>query len=58
MSWISNNIASIGVFALVILLVGALVRSLFKMKKQGKSPCSACSGCAFAEKCRGNCEKQ
>ncbi len=56
MEKIIKNLPSFGILAAVLLLVGALIYSLIKAKKSGKSSCGGCSGCAFAGKCHGSCD--
>ncbi len=54
MTWLIENISSVLVLFAVALLVTALVRSLVKAKKNGKSHCSGCNGCNFSGECSRN----
>ena len=51
MTWLADNVASVGVLLAVLLLIALLIRSLIKSKKSGNSSCSSCQGCAMAGKC-------
>ncbi len=55
MDWISQNIGSLVVLSAVLLLAAALVRSLIKAKRSGKSHCAGCQSCALSGKCSGSC---
>ena len=55
MQWIADNIGSIVVCLGVCALLGLLICSLIKRKKQGKGGCGCgCEGCAM----RGACHPQ
>lgn len=47
--WLAENLGTIAVCALVLLISALAVRSLIRDKKRGKSPCgcsrSGCAGC-------------
>lgn len=52
LSWLSANIGTIAVCALVLAAAALAARSLIRDKKQGKSPCGgSCSGCAGCGSC-------
>ncbi len=46
MNWISENIASIILMGIVILIAFFAVRSKIKNRKKGCGSCAGCSGCA------------
>ena len=57
MDWIVQNIGSIVVGAVLLLLVGVLIYGMRKDKKAGKSStCSSCAGCPMSGKCHENNE--
>jgi len=46
MSWITANLGTIGVGLVLLLIVGAIVRSLLRGRKSGKSSCGGnCASC-------------
>lgn len=50
--WIGNNIATIGVSALLIALVTVIIVFAARNKKKGKTSCSCgCSGCPMSGSC-------
>ena len=50
--WFMQNIGTILVAAVLLVLVALVIRSLVKDKKAGKSTCgSNCAHCAMAGKC-------
>ena len=52
MSWLSENLYTIMVSLILILIVSASVRHMIKNKKAGKTSCGCgCSGCAMAGSC-------
>lgn len=53
-AWLAQNISTIIVAAVLILIVALIVKYLIKNKRQGKSSCGAgCAHCALHGKCRG-----
>lgn len=56
-NFISQNIGTIVVLAIVAAIVALLILKLVKDKKAGKSSCSCgCSSCPMRDGCRGNSE--
>lgn len=50
--WLSRNLATVIICALLILVVAAIVAGMVKNKKQGKSSCSCgCSNCPMSGSC-------
>ena len=53
-AWLAQNISTIIVAAVLILIVALIVKYLVKNKRQGKSSCGAgCAHCALQGKCHG-----
>lgn len=51
-AWIAQNLGTILISAVLLVIVIAIVRYLIRQKKQGKSSCSAgCAHCANAGCC-------
>ena len=56
-TWISNNIGTIIICAVLAAVVAAIIVSMIKKKKAGKSvvcSCGRCNGCAMS----GSCHKK
>lgn len=54
-AWISENIGTIFICLVLIVIVAAIIRSLIRDKKRGKSSCGAgCAHCAMS----GSCHKK
>ena len=56
-AWITNNIGTIIICAVLIAIVTAIIISMVRKKKQGKSmvcSCGSCSSCPMS----GSCHKQ
>ncbi len=52
--WIAENISTILVFAVLLLIAVLIIRSLVRNKRQGKSSCGCnCAHCAMAGQCHG-----
>ncbi len=52
MTWLGENIGTIIVIAVLVLIVGLIIRGMIKNKKSGKSSCGCgCSECAMKDKC-------
>ena len=54
MTWLSANLPTIIVGLVLLLIVGLIVRNMYKNKKAGKSSCGCgdeCGGCASAGMC-------
>ncbi|MBQ7347311.1 MAG: FeoB-associated Cys-rich membrane protein [Clostridia bacterium] len=59
LTWFMNNIGTIAVCAVLIVILGALVVSLIKNKKAGKSSCGCgCANCAMQGQCHKTNEKK
>lgn len=51
-AWISGNIATIIICAVLIAIVAAIIVSMVRNKKKGKSSCGCgCAGCAMSGSC-------
>lgn len=50
-AWLSANLATILICAVLIAVVALLIYSLIRDKKKGKSCCSGCSGCVHGSSC-------
>ena len=56
LTWISENIATILICAALIAIVAAIIGSMLRNKKQGKSSCGCgCADCPMNGSC--HCEK-
>lgn len=56
-TWLTNNLGTIIICAVLIAIVAAIIISLIKKKKQGKSMvcnCGSCKSCPMS----GSCHKQ
>ncbi|MBQ5398180.1 MAG: FeoB-associated Cys-rich membrane protein [Ruminococcus sp.] len=54
LDWLVNNIGTIIICAVLILIVGAVIFSMVRKKMQGKSVscnCGSCKSCAMSGKC-------
>ncbi|MBQ5347731.1 MAG: FeoB-associated Cys-rich membrane protein [Ruminococcus sp.] len=54
LAWITNNIGTIIICAVLIAIVSAIIISMIKKKKQGKSlvcNCTNCKNCAMSGQC-------
>ena len=56
LTWLAVNWINIVVLAVVILVVGLVIRSMIRDKRAGKSSCGgncgSCAGCAGCNACR------
>ena len=56
LTWLAANWINIIVFAVVVLVVGLVIRSMIRDKRAGKSSCGgscgSCAGCAGCSACR------
>lgn len=51
-AWICNNIATIIICAVLIAVVAAIIVSMVRDKKKGKSSCGCgCAGCPMSGSC-------
>lgn len=57
MTWLSQNIWTIIICAVLIALVAAIIVSMVKKKKQGKSMVCGCGNCKACPM-SGSCHKQ
>ncbi|MBR4168205.1 MAG: FeoB-associated Cys-rich membrane protein [Lachnospiraceae bacterium] len=54
MAWLIQNIGTIVITLLLIVIVAGIISRLIKDKKQGKSSCGGnCAHCRMCENCRG-----
>lgn len=54
MAWITNNIGTIVICAVLIAIVAAVIISMIRKKRAGKSlvcGCPSCKGCAMSGQC-------
>ncbi len=58
LAWLSANLINIALTAVIVLIVGLLVRGMIRDRKAGKrscggncAACGACSGCSSCGKC-------
>lgn len=52
LNWIAENLATILICAILILIVFLIIRYLLRQKKAGKSSCSCgCANCAMHGQC-------
>ncbi len=59
LSWIIENIATIVIGFLLLVMIAAVVRGIVRNKKRGKSSCGCgCSRCAMAEYCHSEKQKK
>lgn len=59
LEFISNNIGTAIVVIILILIVGAIIRTLIQDKKKGKSSCGGhCAGCANSQYCHSQTQKK
>ena len=56
LEWLSANLINIVLVAVIVLVVGFLLRSMIQDKKAGKSSCGgscgSCAGCTGCSACR------
>lgn len=45
LTWLSENLVNIVIIAILVLVVGLLVRGMIRDKKEGKSCCGSCASC-------------
>ena len=51
-AWLSENIGTILICAVLIVIVALIIRSLIRQKKQGKSSCGCnCGHCPMSGSC-------
>ncbi|MBO5295377.1 MAG: FeoB-associated Cys-rich membrane protein [Clostridia bacterium] len=59
LNWLQNNIGTIAVCAVLVVLFGAVIVRMIKNKKAGKSSCGCgCSECAMHGQCHGAAESK
>ena len=53
LEWIAQNIGTISVGAVLLLIFGSIIFFMIKNKKAGKSSCScgSCGSCPMSDKC-------
>jgi hypothetical protein len=56
-AWISGNISTIIVCAVLIAVTALIIIKMIKDKKRGKS-CCGCAGCAMKDVCRDGKQKR
>lgn len=55
LEFITANLATILICAVLAVVVGLVIRSMAKDKKSGKTSCGCgCSGCAMKDQCHKN----
>lgn len=55
-AWLSANLATILICAVLLLVVGLIIRSMVRSRKEGKSTCG-CDGCGSCPM-SGSCHPQ
>ena len=53
MAWITENIGTIAVLAVLVFAVTLVIRSMIRAKKQGKSSCGCDCGSCACSCCKG-----
>ncbi|MGN0534358.1 MAG: FeoB-associated Cys-rich membrane protein [Eubacterium sp.] len=54
LAWILENISTIIICAVLVIIVSAVIAGLIRNKKKGKSSCGCgCSGCPMSCSCNG-----
>ncbi len=54
LAWLSENVATLAVSSVLLVVVGLIVFKMVRDKKRGKGGCGCgCGGCAMAEICHG-----
>ncbi len=53
-TWLMENMATIIISAVLVLVVAAAVASMVRGKRKGKSSCGGCSGCPSGSLCAMN----
>ena len=59
--WLSANIGTIAVCAVLALIITGIIIYLIRNKKQGKNACNCgcgCSGCAMKDTCHPNTDNK
>ncbi len=57
--WLQNNIGTVVVCAVLVLIFAAIAVKMIKDRKQGKPSCGCgCAGCAIQGKCHETNEKE
>ena len=55
LGWLSANVGTIVVLAVLILIVALIIIGMVRNKKNGKSSCGCnCQGCSMSGSCHGN----
>ncbi len=58
-AWLAENIGTIVVLILLIIIVGAIIASMIKDKKQGRTSCGCgCANCAMKGKCHADMQRK
>ena len=58
LTWLSQNIATIIICAVLAIIFGLMLWSLLRDRKKGKSSCcGGCAGCALAGQCHAAASK-
>ncbi len=54
-AWLQNNVATLIISAVIIVIVCAVILGMVKNKKKGRTSCGCgCAGCAMNGACHGN----
>lgn len=53
LTWLASNLINIAIIALLILIVGFVIRGMIRDRKAGKSSCGG--SCASCGACSGGC---
>ncbi len=56
LTWLSANLINIVLVAVIVLIVGLVIRGMIRDKKAGKSSCGGkCAGCGVCGTCGKGC---
>ncbi len=58
-AWITQNVGTILITLLIVLIVGGIIFSMIRNKRKGRSTCGCgCANCAMAGKCHPKTQKK
>ena len=54
LNWLSANLVNIALIAVLVLIVGLLIRVMVRDRRAGKAPCGGnCASCGACHSCQG-----